>query len=131
MAVWRVIPFSFQPLLKIAEYYTDEGMTSEAKAAFQRCIAVQDNPFARMRLGFLLLQEEKAPEAVSEIEKGFAVNGQGAGSLPAGGVAAGRYFLGVAYAKSGNFAEAKENLKKALAIQPDFKDARDVLAQLP
>jgi tetratricopeptide (TPR) repeat protein len=131
LAVWRVIPFSFQPLLKLADYFTDEGKNSEAKAAYERCIAVEDNPFARMKLGLILLQEEHPSEAAMHIERGFAVNGKGAGTIPAGGTATGRYLLSVAYAKLGKYAEAKENLQRALAIRPDFKEARDVMAQIP
>jgi tetratricopeptide (TPR) repeat protein len=131
LAVWRVIPFSFQPLLKLADYFSDEGNTHEAEAAYERCIGVEDNPFARMKLGLLMLQEDRASDAAREIEEGFAVNGKGAGSLPVGGTATGRYLLGVAYAKLGKFEEAKDNLRKALVIQPDLREARDVLSQIP
>lgn len=131
LAVWRVIPFSFQPLLKLADCFSDEGKTHEAEAAYERCIGVQDNPFARMKLGLMMLQEERASDAAREIEAGFAVNGKDAGSLPVAGTATGRYLLGVAYAKLGKFGEAKDNLRKALAIQPDLREARDVLSQIP
>ena len=130
-AVWRVIPYSFQPLLKAADYFADEGDTGGARVAYERCIAIQDNPFARMKLGLQLLQGNHADGAAQQFESGFSVDGKSAGTLSADGAASGRYLLGVAYARLGRYGEARQNLQRALAIRPNMREARDVLAQIP
>ncbi len=130
MAVSKVIPFSYNPLLRIADYYAREGRMAEAKAAYRHCLNVEDNPFARMKLGWRYLEEEKPDSALEHLQLAFAVNDRFYDKLTLQGQASGRYLLAVAYAKLGNLAEARHQLERALAIQPDYADARELLEQL-
>lgn len=130
LAVSKVIPFSYNPLLRVADYYAREGRMVEAKAAYWRCVTTEDNPFGRMKLGWRYLEEEKPDSALQQLRLAFEVNEHAPDRLSAQGAASGRYLLAVAYAKLGNITEAKLQLERSLAIQPDDADARELLRQL-
>lgn len=130
MAVSKVIPFSYNPLLRVADYYAREGKMADAKAAYWRCVNTEDNPFGRMKLGWRYLEEEKPDSALQQLQLAFAVNERSHDRLSSQGAASGRYLLAVAYAKLGNFTEAKSQLERALALQPNYADARELLEQL-
>jgi tetratricopeptide (TPR) repeat protein len=117
-------------LLRYADYFNQEGKKEEAMAAYQRCFEADDNPFARMKLAVLLLEEEKASPAAAQIEIAFTIDEKGKYKLPTKGAATARYLLGVAYAKLGRFGPARENLQRALAIEPGYKEADELLRQL-
>lgn len=130
MAVSKVIPFSYNPLLRVADYYAREGRMAEAKAGYWRCVQAEDNPFARMKLGWRYLEEDKPDSALQQLQLAFEVNERFYEKLTLQGQASGRYLLAVAYAKLGNLSEARQQLERALAIQPDYTDARELLQQL-
>jgi tetratricopeptide (TPR) repeat protein len=129
-AVSKVVPQSYEPLLRVADYYRMEGKRDEAQAAYRTCILAEDNPFARMKLAIILLEEENAKEASEEIESAFALAHRWRNKFTPKAAASGRYLLGVAYAKLGKGQLARENLQRAIAIQPDYRDAQDLLKQL-
>jgi tetratricopeptide (TPR) repeat protein len=130
LAVAKVIPFSYQPLLRIADYFRNEGKQQEAQAAYRHCYEVEDNPFARMKLAIIFLEEDNPSEAAGQISTAFALEENGPYKLPAAAAASGRYLLGVAFAQMGKVSEARENLQRALVIEPTFEDARSLLQQL-
>ena len=130
LAVSKVIPYSYQPLLRVADYYVDEGRERDAEEAYRRCIGVEENPFAHMKLGLVLMKREDPTDAAAEIERGFAVDKEQGGKLNANASAMGRYLLGVAYANTQMYDKARENLERALAIKPDLHEAQQVLQQL-
>lgn len=130
LAVAKVIPFHYEPLLRCADYFNQEGNKDEAKAAYQRCFETDDNPFARLKYAVLLLEEEKASAAAAQIEIAFSIDAKGKYRLPPQGSASARYLLGVANAKMGKMEQARENLQRALLIEPGYQEARDLLTQL-
>ena len=130
LAVSKEIPFSYEPLLRVADYYNEEGKRNEAKDAYQVCFKTEDNPFARMKYAVILLEEETPAAAAAQIDTAFGLDSGGRYKLPTLGLATGRYLLGVAYAKMGKTDQAKENLQRALAIQPGYIDAKELLDQL-
>jgi len=129
-AVSKVIPFSYNPLLRVADYYLMEGKKEEAKRAYWTCVQTEDNPFARMNLGWRYLDEEKPDSALRQLQIAFEVNETFHDKLTPQGLAGGRYLLAVAYAKLGNFDEAKRQAEHALALQPGYAEARELLEQL-
>lgn len=131
LAVSRVIPHHYNPLLRVADYYRLEGKREEARAAYKHCLAVEENPYAYVRLGLLYLEEEKASEAATELQAALRINETFSDPLRAEGVSGARYLLGVAYAKMGRMQEAKNELNHALAINPNNDEAKQVLKQLP
>ncbi len=130
LAIAKVLHYSYQPLLRVADYYRTEGRNEEAKAAYLRCIDAEDNPYAHFKLAIILLEEERAAEAAREIEISFALENSGLYKLPPSAAASGRYLLGVSYAKLGRIPEAKRSLERALAINPNDNDAKQLLQQL-
>ncbi len=130
LAVLKVIPFSYQPLLRIADYYRMEGKRDSAKAAYARCIQTEDNPYARLKLAIILLEEERPEEAAAQIESAFAVAANTKIQLSSEVLASSYYLLGVAYAKAGKIDLAKANLQKSIAIDPTQEDAKSLLVQL-
>lgn len=130
LAVSKVIPYSYQPLLRIADYFRMEGQRDSAKAWYQQCIAAEDNPYARMKLAIILLEEEQPSQAAQQIEAGFQVAAQKGAQLSTEASASSYYLLGVAYAKMGNMKEARENLQHSLSIIPNQPDTRELLQQI-
>ena len=130
LAVAKVIPFSYNPLLRVADYYRMEGKRQEAKLAYEHCIAVEDNPYAHIKLGLSYLEEENPGMAAKELETSFVLNAKSGERLSVEASSAARYLLGVAYAKSGMLEKAKAELNRAIAINPNNTDAQDVLRQL-
>lgn len=129
-AVSKVIPFSYNPLLRVADYYLMEGKKEDAKRAYWTCVHTEDNPFARMNLGWRYLDEEKPDSALRQLQIAFEVNEKFHDKLTLQGLAGGRYLMAVAYAKLGNLEEAKRQAEQALTLQPAYAEARELLAQL-
>ncbi|MEX2190620.1 MAG: tetratricopeptide repeat protein [Bacteroidota bacterium] len=130
LAVSRVIPFSYEPLLRVADYYRQEGLDGEALRAYRKCIEVEDNPYARLKLAILLLEQDMAAAAAEEIEHAFAVSVNPSLSLSPEAVANGRYLLAVAHAKSGKFDKARKIAELALRFNPSDNDVKDLLQQI-
>ncbi|MBI3788116.1 MAG: hypothetical protein HY276_07650, partial [Ignavibacteriales bacterium] len=130
LAVAKVIPYSYQPLLRVADYFRMEGQRDSAKTWYQRCIAAEDNPYARMKLAIILLEEEHPSEAAQQIETGFQIATQKSVELSTEASASSYYLLGVSYAKMGKMKEAQENLRHSLSIIPNQPDTRGLLQQI-
>jgi tetratricopeptide (TPR) repeat protein len=130
LAVSKVIPFSYNPLLRVADYYRMEGKRKESKRAYKRCIAAEDNPYAHIKLGLTYLEDEVPGDAAKEFESAFSLNEGFGEPLSPEAASAARYLYGVAFAKMGRISDAKTQLQHALAINPNNADAKDVLVQL-
>lgn len=114
------------------------GSGDEQKESFRRaldegdsCMRVEENPYAQMKLGVIMLQTGDAPGAAGELERGFIVDAPLHGSMTTGEQAFGRSLLAYAYARVGRYAEAKENARRALALRPGLKEAAELLRRLP
>lgn len=129
-AVAKVASYSYEPLLHVAGYYEAEGLTEQAKKMYQACYERQDNPYAHLKLALLLVQEEKAREAVAQIERALYLERTAPSKLRKEASAGARYLLGVCFVKLGDFSRARQELQHALLINPDDLDARNLLTQL-
>jgi len=130
LAVAHALPISFLPLLRVADFYFLQGKKPEAEEVYRQSIAAEDNQYARMKLGLLYLDDGHPADAAREIEKAFALEAVSGRKFPLHGAAAGRYNLGVAYARMGKTAEARIQLQHAQAIEPGLKGPRELLEQL-
>ena len=101
----------------------------EAKKEYMRSYEVQDNPFARMKLAVILLEEERPLEAISQIETAFSLPGADR-ALTMESKSLGRYMLAVAYAKKGDLARARTEATRALSFDPASQDIKDLLQQI-
>jgi tetratricopeptide (TPR) repeat protein len=107
-----------------------EGNHEAAKAAYLRSIETEDNPYARSKLAIMLLEEEQPAQAAFHLETGFRMAQRPGMSLSREAAAAGRYLLGVAYAKLGKPGPAREQLEQSLALNPRYENARQLLRQI-
>jgi tetratricopeptide (TPR) repeat protein len=130
LAVARIIPFSHIPLTRAAGYSMLRGRRAEAKLLYRKSIGVEDNPYARMQIGYLLLEEDSAAAGARELEAGLALDERLGHKLDPNAVGLGRYMLAVAYAKTGRYDEAVREVEKALAINPASQDFRGLRRQL-
>jgi tetratricopeptide (TPR) repeat protein len=130
LAVAKVASYSYEPLLRVADYYEAEGLNEQAKQTYRASYERQENPFARLKLALLLLQEKNPRDAIVQIDRALELDRTGAGRLKSDAVASARYLLGVAYAKLGDFSRARQELEHALLIRPGDPDASDLLSQI-
>ncbi len=131
LAVATVIPYSYQPLLKVADFYREEGKTADAKMAYAHCFGVEDNPFARMKLAIILIEEDSLHEAESQIARALEVERNGPHKFQQGAASSAQYLLGVIAAKQGKFPAARNHLLYALNINPANNEAKELLGKLP
>ncbi len=130
-AIAKALPYSFQPIVRQADASAAEGRMADAIAGYRRSILVEENPYAHMKMGVLLLQNADTQAAMAELERGLAVDATQGGSLTTGEQAFGRSLLAYAYARSGRYDAAREQARKALALQPGLKEAAELLRRLP
>ena len=129
-AVAKAAPYSYEPLLRIADYYRQEGKNDSARATYILSFQTEDNPFARMKLAIILLEQGDAQEAANSIEEGFRAEQQSGFRLPLIAAGNARYLLGAAYAELQKYGPAKENLVRSVAIDPTNADAADLLRRI-
>ncbi|MGA9117602.1 MAG: tetratricopeptide repeat protein [Bacteroidota bacterium] len=131
LAVAKVIPFSYQPLLRVADYYRDEGLNTEAKRAYRECFRVEENPYARMKLAIILVDEGNGPEAEREILRALEVERTGPRKFGAGAHSSAWYLLALSRLRQGRQAEARRDLEESLTLDPANELARGLLGRLP
>mgnify|MGYP001611945538 CR=1 FL=1 len=130
LAIAKVVPTAYQPMLQMADYYSMEGKAKEAEANYLESIKREDNPFARFKLAYLLLHQERAGDAASQLEDAFRLSSNQRFSVKPDAVQLGRYLLGVAYAKLGQFELATQNAQRVLETDPKHAATLDLLRQI-
>lgn len=130
LAVAKVASYSYEPLLRAADYYEAEGLNEQAKQTYRASYERQENPIARLKLALLLIQEENPRDAITQIDRALELDRTGTARLKTEAAAGARYLLGVAYAKLGDFPRARQELEHALLIRPDDPEAKDLLSQI-
>jgi tetratricopeptide (TPR) repeat protein len=130
-AVAKVLPFYYEPLLRVADLYRVEGKREDAIGAYKLCLEVEENPYAYVKLAIISLDASDAATAANYLEAAFRINEHFDEPFSAEAASAGRYLLGLSYANSRRKQEAKEQLNLALAINPNNQNAKELLRQLP
>ncbi|MGB2868671.1 MAG: tetratricopeptide repeat protein [Bacteroidota bacterium] len=129
-ALSKVVPTAYQPVLQIADYFQLEGKIREAEETYFESIRREDNPFAHFKLAYLMLQEERAREAVENLEKGFELATTPRFTLQKDSENLARYLLAVGYAKLGKFDLALEHCQRILAVDPRNTETLNLMRQL-
>jgi len=129
-AVARVIPYSYEPRLRIADYYLMEGRKEEAGKAYIECMVVEDNPYARSKLALILLEGRDFKNAAGHLERAFTLASPSQFPLPRAAEISNRFFLGYAYSQMGQKEKAREQLRIVLEKDPGHSRALDLLRQL-
>ncbi|MCC6395594.1 MAG: hypothetical protein IT282_01135 [Bacteroidetes bacterium] len=130
LAVAKAVPYSYEPLLRAADYYRMEGNAAGAEEYYRLSYRTEHNPFAPMKLAILLLEQGRNQEAIEEIRMVFELEQRAGARLDASATSTARYLLAVALAKTGQFDPARENIGLALQINPGNQEARDLLNQI-
>jgi eukaryotic-like serine/threonine-protein kinase len=108
-------PSNPKTLFWLAQIYTRLNRWVDAEGAFHRVLRERPNSWVTYNdLGAVLHEEGRYQEAIQAF---------GAASVAAPGSSMAFSNLGSEYLQIGDFAKATENLKKSLALQPDFGDA--------
>ena len=130
MAVTHFLWFSHAPWIRIADSYFLEHRLADAERFYRQAIAVEDNPDSHMKLGIVDLAQQRPAEGANEVETAFSLAEHQGNPFPPERAAYGRFLLGAAYAQIGRIPDARAQLQHALAIQPEFQKARNLLDQL-
>jgi tetratricopeptide (TPR) repeat protein len=108
-------PSNPRTLLWLAQIYTRLNRWADAEETFHRLLQERPNSWVTYNeLGAALHAEGKYQEAIQAF---------GAASVAAPGSSMALANLGGEYLQIGDFVKATENLKKSLALQPDFSEA--------
>jgi tetratricopeptide (TPR) repeat protein len=130
LALAKAIPFSYQPLLRLADFYSQEGETEEARKAYERCIETEDNPYARVKLAHILLNGENSARAASQLEQALSLDASGKYKLEVKAAAIANYLLAVAWAKQGKYEQAERHAQRASAIDPTLTEVKELREQI-
>jgi tetratricopeptide (TPR) repeat protein len=129
-AVAHALPFSPEPLLRLADLYRREGRADDAFATYRRSIEREETPQARMNMAVILLGANLPQQAAVEMQKAFDVARTSGPALPPDVAAAGHFLLANVHLRAGRHAEAKGELEQALALRPSYPEARQLLDAL-
>jgi tetratricopeptide (TPR) repeat protein len=129
-AVASVIPFSYEPWLRIADYYLLEGKRREARDGYLQSIEAEENPYAWSKLALLHLEDQQFNDVILALNNAFAAEGKTRYRLPPEAVVSNRYLLGYAYAKLQKRNDALRELKRVVALDPHHKGAKELLSIL-
>ena len=112
-------------LLEEGEALRIGGFPERALPVYQQLLARSPaSAGAHAGTGLALLELERYPEAIQELEEALALDPE----MPIAGAL--HRHLGTAYVELGNFEEAAENFRRAIESDPDDADAMDRLGLL-
>ena len=129
-AISKVMPYYYLPEMDLGDMYRMLNKPDSAEACYKHAAAIQESPFIHVRLGMLYFEENATSKSINEFESVFANQMTYAESMKPKENSKARYFLGMAYGKSGNFTKAKENFQLAIQIDPGNTEAQQILKQL-
>lgn len=119
----ELAPKSAQARVYLGQAYAVQERYKEAEAAYREGLAIDPaNPGLLKGLGFILVSTERFAEAEATLTKATEVNPNDAGAW---------VLLGQSRAYQGKSASARDAYLRALAIDPDNKQAKDGMAGLP
>lgn len=130
LALAKVVPTAYQPVMQMADYYLLEGKTEEAETEYLNSIKREDNPFARLKIAHLRLERNRADEALVNLKKVMELSTTTRFTLKKDMQIFTRYLLGVSYAQLGKFDIAQENINEALRLDQNHVPSLDLLAQI-
>lgn len=130
LAIAKAAPFSYEPLLRAADYLRMEGNAADAERYYRLSFQTENNPFARMKLAVVLLEGERSQEAAEQLVETLDLERRAGARLDAQSTVTARYLLAVALARTRQFGPARENLEVALQLDPGNASARDLQRQI-
>lgn len=129
-AVSRVLYYSYEPLLRIADYFLMEGNKEAALAAYRQCVAREENPFGYHQIGRLLLEQGNPADAAAAFGRSIRSHAETRYHLPERALASTHSLLGYALVQLNRLEEGSESLRIALQLDPGLIEARRILDTL-
>ncbi|HWP82577.1 MAG TPA: tetratricopeptide repeat protein [Bacteroidota bacterium] len=129
-AVEKVRPFDYEPALRRGDYYLAQNNFQAAINEYENSLEAEENPFAHSKLGLIYLQQHNIPRAIAYLLKSLQPVSDHTLSLPKNIIASNHYLLAVAYAQNGQFAMARQYAQRSLTLNPDLRQAEDLLRQI-
>ncbi len=105
----------------IGEIFLESGHVEKAAAVFKESLMQKEDVRVYNRLGIALRRKGKVNEAIKEYHKALKIDQNDEGL---------HYNIGRAYIEVNNKPKAIHHFKKALGINPNFKDAQIILKKL-
>lgn len=106
---------------EIAETYLKNNKAEDAELFFRTSLAQKENVHVYNRLGIALRRQKKWKKAIDEYNKALQVEPKNEGL---------HFNMGMAFLEGEKKQEAAQHFKTALAINPDFSDARKMLKKI-
>jgi tetratricopeptide (TPR) repeat protein len=129
-AISKVAWYSYQPYMNMGDMERLLNHPFTAESLYKRAIEIEANPFIHVRLGMLYYDMDSLQKSIFEFEEGFRSELSAKEQFKPSDRSMARYFLAVAYGKSGNVARAKDNIDIALRIDPNNEEARKLLLKI-
>ena len=118
----QIDPDNSDRMTAIGEAYLAGGMAQEAERAFKASIdSNPDNLYVYNRLGIAFRRQKKFQESVNYYKMALEIDPEEENIM---------YNLARAYLGIGDKNQAKEALQRALALNPDFREAEDLLLKI-
>jgi tetratricopeptide (TPR) repeat protein len=115
-------PDDTMALVNLANSYTKEGKLEESLALLERALETDSNSYlARVNMGIVLEGLSRTDEAITQYQT-LLITRQETPDL--------YVRLASCYMRKGDIERTRENLQKALVLDPDFAPARSALASL-
>jgi lysophospholipase L1-like esterase len=130
LALAKAVPWSYEPVLRAADYCRLAARPAEAEALYRRSAATQPNPFAPLKLAILLLDQGRDAEAEAQARLALSPDRRYARGLDAAATSTAYYVLAVAEAKHTRFEEARRDIALALRADPANRGAIDLGTQI-
>lgn len=105
----------------IGEIFLESGHAEKAASVFKQSLNQKEDVHVYNRLGIALRRKGKVNEAIKEYHRAIKIDQNDEGL---------HYNIGRAYIEAHNKPKAIHHFKKALGINPEFKDARIILKKL-
>ncbi|MBI4827756.1 MAG: tetratricopeptide repeat protein [Nitrospinae bacterium] len=106
---------------EIGEIYLASGEENKAAAAFKSSLSIVESVHVYNRLGIALRRKKRYDEAIKEYQKALKV---------APNDEAIYYNMGRAWLEMGDYAKAEESLARALELDADFTECRELLGRI-
>lgn len=129
-AILKVAPESQYSMMMMGDMLIQMEKYDEAEQKYVRALESKEDQFVHVRLGMFYLERGKPEASIVHLRKCLELDGRLPSKLPLAGRRQAQFYLGLAYAKSGKFAEAKRELTSLLQEDPASDHARMLLDEI-
>ncbi len=122
LAEVQEFPFIPDPYLHAGNVLVRQRRFTDALAYFRNANEVEETALAHRMIGSILLERGARAEAIQHLNRSIELKGDDVTAL---------YNLAGAHALDGNYAEARRLVTRVIELNPNHRDARQLLESLP